>query len=31
MLITLPLREGKFAIFDSKFGRGKDLGKIFKF
>jgi len=24
-LITLPSREGKFAIFDSKFGRGKDL------
>ena len=31
MLITLPKREGKFAIFDSKFGRGKDLGKTLKF
>ncbi len=24
-LITLPERDGKFAIFDSKFGRGKYL------
>jgi len=31
-LITLPSREGKFAIFDSKFGRGqKDLKTTSKF